>query len=248
MKFSRILPTALAMLAVASPSVILGQTIDIAFSNLYNANHILAPTLVTEGTGLGSDLAGEKFLWVCLDFSTQSPDNGSYTFAVGTDHTALTSGIWGSSSLADISARQAILAGVSNMFFTYQSELFTDIMGAEMVNTAATGFQMATWYLANGYENNVWNGVLDATAVADLIAWDGGGYLMMASGNNWVTDMLNASLNSGASTGQTVYYASPGPSDNFQGVALFMVPEPSSCFLVGLSGGWFLLLRRRRSA
>jgi hypothetical protein len=248
MKLSRILPTALAVLAVAAPSVTRGQTLDISFSNLYNADHILAPTLVTGGTGFGSDLVGEKFLWVCLDFTTASPDNRSLTFNVGTDESALTAGIWGQGSLADLSARQAILAGVSNMFYTYQSELFTDITGDELVNTAATGFQMAAWYLANGYENNIWNGVLDATSINSLIAWDGGNFLMPASSNSWVADMLLATLNTAPPGSPTVYYASPTGADSFQSVALFLVPEPSSCLLVGLSGGWFLLRRRRALA
>jgi hypothetical protein len=248
MKFSRILPTALAVLATVLPSVTRGQTIDVEFSNLYNADHILAPTLVTGGTGFGSDLVGEKFLWVCLDFTTVSPDNQSLTFSVGTDESALTSGIWGQGSLADLSARQAILAGVSNMFYTYQTELFADITGDSLVNTAATGFQMAAWYLANGYENNIWNGVLDATSINSLIAWDGGNFLMSASENSWVNDMLLAALNTAPPGSPTVYYASPTGGDSFQSVAMFLVPEPSSCLLVGLSGGWFLLRRRRSLA
>lgn len=245
MKTYRIFYLMLAAVSLLKPQGLVGQAVDIAFSNLYNANHIIAPTLVTDGTGLGSGLVGEKFLWVCLDSSTLAPDNRGLTYSIGTDQSALTAGIWGSGALADLAAREAIVGGVSNMFFTYQNELLADISGDEDVNTAATGFQMATWYLANGYENNVWNGVLDATAISDLIAWNGNGFLMTASENSWVVDMLNASLNSAASVGQTVYYASPTSDGDFQSVALFMVPEPSSWLLVGLSGGWFLLRRRR---
>jgi hypothetical protein len=69
---------------------------------------------------------------------------------------------------------------------------------------------------------------------------------MRASENSWVNDMLLATLNTAPPGSPTVYYASPTVTDSFQSVALFLVPEPSSCLLVGLSGGW-LLLRRRRS-
>lgn len=248
MKTLNILSSAAAAFFLALPNLGFGQTIDVSFGNLYNSNHVLDPTFVTGGTGLGTSLVGETFLWVCMDITIPSPDNSSHTFNIGTDHTALSTGIWGQATLADIAAREAITGGVSNMFFTYQSELLGDISGDGFNNTPGTAFQMATWYLANGYENNVWNGVLDATAVADLIAWDGGGFLMTASGNSWVVDMLNASLNSAASVGQTTYFASAASDSNIQSVAMFMVPEPGSLLLVSLSGGWFFLRRRRVAA
>jgi hypothetical protein len=222
------------------------QTIDISFGNLFGANHLNDPTSVTAGSGLGASLAGQNFIWVCLDDSSDSPDNSSFTFNVGTTEPVLGTGIW-NNSITNLAHRNAILAGVKNMFFNFESQIFADITGDGTNNTPGTAFQMATWYLTEGYMNNIWNGTLDSTAIANLLGWDGGGSYLPASSNAWLADMLNSATDGTAALGREMYLASsPDSNSLYQGVALFAVPEPGTALLISACGFLLLLKRNRR--
>lgn len=222
------------------------QTIDLTFGNLYGSDHFNDPNTVTGGTGLGAGLAGQTFLWACLDQEALSPDNTAFTnWTVSTDSSSLTTGIWGN-IITNPSHRDAILTAVKNMYYNYESQLIADISGDGLNNTHGTAFQIASWYFTTGYENNIWNGTLDSTAISNLLAWNGGGGLLLpATGFSLITDMLNSSLDGTLASGREMYLASAGGTSPYQGVALFVVPEPGSAMLIA-SCGLLLILRRRR--
>jgi hypothetical protein len=227
------------------PFSVEAQTIDLSFGNLYGADHFNDPTTVTGGTGLGASLIGSSFIWTCLDDTSTSPDNASFTFNVGTTEAALGTGIW-NSTISNVDHRNAILSGVKNMFYNFEFDIITDISGEGNNNTPGTAFQVATWYLTQGYINNIWNGTLDNTAINNLLAWDGGGNYLPASTNSWVEDLLVSSTNGTAAAGREMYLASStDPGSPLQGVALFTVPEPGSALLIASCGFLFLLRRRR---
>lgn len=235
---------AILLAGLMLPCAIRAQTIDITFGNLFGANHFNDPTTVTAGTGIGAGLTGREFIWVCLDDTSLSPDNSSQVFQVGTTDAVLTTGIW-NSTITTPAHRSAILSGVKNMFYNFEFDIINDITGEGDNNTPGTAFQMATWYLTQGYINNVWNGTLDTTAINNLLTWDGGGMYLPASANSWVSDMLLSATDGAAAAGRDLYLASPSTGSPLQGVALFTVPEPGSALLIA-SCGFLLLLRRRR--
>ena len=243
MKAYHLLTLSIALLCMAPAQA---QTVDLSFGNLYGADHFQDPNTVTGGTGIGASLVGQNFLWVCLDQNALSPDNAAFTgWAISTDSSALTTGIW-DTVITTPSHRDAILTAVKNMYYNYESQLIADISGDGSNNTFGTAFQMASWYFTTGYENSIWNGTLDSTAISNLLAWDGGGgALLPASGFSLITDMLNASLDGTLAAGRDFYVASPGSPSTYQGVALFVVPEPGSALLIA-SCGILLILRRRR--
>jgi hypothetical protein len=238
-------PFLAALVCFALPAVGSAQTADITFGNLFGADHFNDPTFITGGTGLGASLAGNSFIWVCLDDTSTSPDNTSVTFNIGTTEATLGTGIW-NSTITNISHRNAILTGVKNMFYNFEFDIIADISGNGTNNTPGTAFQVATWYLTQGYINNVWNGTLDTTAINNLLTWNGGGSYLQASTNSWVADLLNSATNGTAATGREMYLAGSADSNSpIQGVALFNVPEPGSALLVMAYGMLFLVRRRR---
>lgn len=234
-----------AVFCLSLPVVAGAQTVDISFGNLYGADHFNDPTTVTGGTGIGASLIGSSFIWVCLDDTSTSPDNASFTFNVGTTEAALGTGIW-NGTITNMDHRNAILTGVKNMFYNYEFDIIADISGDGNNNTPGTAFQVATWYLTQGYINNVWNGTLDNTAINNLLTWNGGGNYLQASANSWIEDMLLSATDGTAATGREMYLASStDPGSPVQGVALFTVPEPGSALLIAACG-FLILLRRRR--
>lgn len=222
------------------------DTVSVEFGPLYNYAHEDIPTTIEDGTGtLGTALTGQSVTWWCLQLTAASPDeeNQPLDYYVGTDQSVLSTGYW-SSSITDVNARSSILSAITNMYYTYESEILANTTSDGSNNQPGSAFQTAIWYLTEGYYSGIYSGTLDSDDIASLISWNGGDTGMLETeSNSWVSAMLNAALD-GAGAGKTAYFLDQGGSTDLQTLVIFTIPEPSSAVLIGL--GIVTFTRRRR--
>lgn len=248
---NRLLRTFALSVLFIMPSLKAQNVVDVRFGELYGNSHSTTfQTEVLSGTGpIGSALAGNTLYWVCLDLGTTEPEPGEVsTYTLLNDATGLSGGLWGD-EINDSITMNSIAVAVSNMFSFYRSDLLSDLSGTGSNNTPGSAFQVATWYFTEAYANNIWSGTINQQTINSLLTWNGGGYLMQASTNTWLRDMLQASLVDAPT--QQVFFANPTVA-GMQPVALLSfnsipVPEPGSAVLVGLCGMLGILRRRRFS-
>lgn len=207
---------ALACLVTSSLSA--QDVLQIRFGELYGNDHsTTSQTEVISGTGsVGTALEGNTLYWVCLDLGTTEPTAGAVaTYTLLDSATGLDGGLWGS-DITDEASMNSIGRAVSNMFSFYKDDLLTSLNGNGSNNTAGTAFQTATWYLTEAYSANVWSGTINQQAIDNLIAWNGGGYLMAAQtpANTWLRDMLQATIIDAPQ--QQVFFANPNAAGGSQ--------------------------------